>query len=64
MKNKKLKKVFINGSRVRLFLVRNIYDNGWALVDSKGNYYANEKNPNEIIKHIDKFVQIGEYQLK
>ncbi len=64
MKSTKSKKVYVAGTRDRLFVVRNIYDNGWALVDKRGNYYANEKEPKQIIKHIDASIKKGIYETR
>ncbi|KKQ23035.1 MAG: hypothetical protein A3G45_01555 [Candidatus Staskawiczbacteria bacterium RIFCSPLOWO2_12_FULL_37_15] len=64
LKKRKPKKVYCIGTRECLFVVKNLTDDGWALVDRRGNYYTNCKSPDEIIEHIDKLVEKGEYELK
>lgn len=64
MKSTKSKKVYVAGTRNCIFVIRNIYDNGWALIDKRGNYYANEKEPKQIIKHIDAFIKKGTYEIR
>jgi hypothetical protein len=60
----KSKKVYVTVTRDRLFVSQNLDKNQWLLVDKRGNVYENLCSVNDIIKHIDKFVEQGKYVLK
>jgi hypothetical protein len=60
----KSKKVYVAGTRDRLFVSQNLDKNQWLLVDKRGNVYENSSSADDIIKHIDKFVEQGKYILK
>jgi len=60
----KPRRIIVTQTHERIFLVRNIHGNGWALVGKRGNYYANEKNIRKVIQHIDQFLKSGKYELK
>jgi len=59
----KEKKVYVTGTRDRLFVVFG-YNNDWLLVDRRGNYYERADTIAEIEKHIDEFIEKGTYTTK
>jgi len=60
----KIKKVYVTGTRDRLFLSKSYDERLWMLVDRRGNVYESSNYVDVIIEHIDNYVKQGIYIAK
>lgn len=60
----KEKKVYVAGTRDRLYISKSYDENLYLLVDRRGNVYESSESADDILKHIDDFVERGKYILK